>query len=88
MSNNVGIISAPTKLSRTIGNTIDILSTSSALNTLSGEIDIGFMAFDTDGTMGVCTTFTRDEYGVITYTFKTMSLNTEIDITTLLSQTY
>lgn len=87
MSNNVGIISSPTKLPRVIGDTLQITDPSS-INAITGAIDLGFIAFDTDGTMGVCTTFSRDENDNPIYTFRTTSLNTEIDITYLLNQDY
>ena len=87
MNNNVGVISLPIKLSRTIGDTLQITDPSS-INTITGAVDIGFIAFDTDGTMGVCTTLSRDEHDNPIYTFRTVSLNTEIDITYLLSQDY
>ena len=87
MSNNIGVLSSPTKFPRTIGGTLNITDPS-VLNAVSGEVDIGFMAFDTDGTLGVCTAFTRDQGGNPTYTFRTSSLNTEIDVQNILSQSY
>jgi len=87
MSNNIGVLSSPTKFPRTIGETLNITDPS-VLNAVSGEVDIGFMAFDTDGTLGVCTAFTRDQGGNPTYTFRTSSLNTEIDVQNILSQSY
>lgn len=85
MSNNIGVIS--TKLPRVIGETLNIIDPS-VINAVSGEVDIGFMAFDSDGTMGVCIEFTRDNTGLPTYTFRTSSLNTEIDVKNILSQSY
>ena len=87
MSNNIGVLSSPTKFPRVIGGTLNITDPS-VLNAVSGEVDIGFMAFDTDGTLGVCTAFTRDQGGNPTYTFRTSSLNTEIDVQNILSQSY
>ena len=87
MNNNVGVISEPIRLLRTIGGTLDITDPS-LINSITGEIDIGFIAFDSDGTMGVCTNFSRDENGNPIFTFRTMSLNTEIDIISFLSQKY
>ena len=87
MSNNIGVLSSPTKFPRAIGETLNITDPS-VLNAVSGEVDIGFMAFDTDGTLGVCTAFTRDQGGNPTYTFRTSSLNTEIDVQNILSQSY
>lgn len=86
MANNIGTIST-TKLSRTIGNSTTITD-ASQLTAISGFVDVGFMGFDTDGTMGVCTSFTRDQQDNPTYIFRTCSLNTEIDIQNILSQSY
>lgn len=77
MSNNVGTVSVT--LSRTIGNTTTITN-AAQITAISGYADVGFIAFDNDGTVGVCTSFTRDGNGDPTYTFRTCSLNTEIDI--------
>jgi hypothetical protein len=85
MSNNVGTISET--LSRTIGDTITITDASS-ITTVSGYADIGFIVFDNDGTMGICTSFTRDESDNPIYVFRTCSLNTQIDITATLQQKY
>ncbi len=87
MSNNIGVLSSPTKFPRTIGGTLNITDPS-VLNAVSGEVDVGFMAFDTDGTLGICTAFTRDQGGNPTYTFRTSSLDTEVDIDYILSQSY
>ena len=86
MANNIGTIST-TKLSRTIGNSTTITD-ASQLTAISGFVDVGFMGFDADGTMGVCTSFTRDQQDNPTYIFRTCSLNTEIDIQHILSQSY
>ena len=85
MSNNIGITS--TTLSRTIGNNTTI-NGASTITTLSGYVDIGFMVFDNDGTMGICTSFTRDQNDQPVYVFRTCSLNTEIDIQNILGQSY
>lgn len=85
MANNIGTVS--TTLSRTIGNTISITD-ATQITAVSGYADVGFIAFDNDGTMGVCTSFTRDQGGNPTYVFRTCSLNTEIDVQTILSQSY
>ena len=42
MSNNIGVLSSPTKFPRTIGGTLNITDPS-VLNAVSGEVDIGFM---------------------------------------------
>lgn len=85
MSNNVGWITE--KLPRNIGEEITI-TTPDKFNIISGEPDKGFIVYDDDGTMGVCSEFTRDETGEPTYKIKTVSLNTEIDIVNILSQSY
>lgn len=85
MANNIGTIS--TTLPRTVGNTITITDPS-LISAVSGFADVGFIAFDSDGTMGVCTSFTRDAQDNPTYIFRTCSLNTEIDIQHILGQSY
>lgn len=85
MSNNIGVTS--TTLSRTIGSTTTI-NGAGTITALSGYIDVGFMVFDDDGTMGICTSFTRDANEQPVYTFRTCSLNTEIDVQNILSQSY
>ena len=85
MANNIGTIS--TKLSRTIGDTITVTD-GSLITAIAGFTDVGFMVFDNDGTMGICTSFTRDASDNPIYTFRTCSLNTEIDIQSVLSQDY
>lgn len=85
MANNIGTINST--LPRVIGNSITITD-GSLITTVSGYADIGFIAFDNDGTMGVCTSFTRDENDEPIYTFRTCSLNTEIDIQSILGERY
>ena len=85
MANNVGATSAT--LSRTIGNTTSIID-ASQITAVSGYEDVGLIAFENSGTMGVCTSFTRDQDGNPTYVFRTCSLNTEIDVQSILSQSY
>jgi len=85
MANNIGTVS--TTLSRTIGQTTTITN-AAAITAVSGFADVGFIAFDNDGTMGVCTSFTRDQQDNPSYVFRTCSLNTEIDIQSILGQSY
>lgn len=85
MANNIGVTS--TTLSRTIGNSTTITD-ASTVTAITGFVDVGFMVFDNSGTMGVCTSFTRDSQDNPTYVFRTCSLNTEIDIQSILSQSY
>ena len=85
MSNNVGWITE--KLPRTIGEEITITSPDK-FNIISGEPDVGFIVYDDDGTIGICSQFTRDESGNPSYKIKITSLNTEIDIQNILSKNY
>lgn len=85
MANNIGTIKST--LPRVIGNSITVTD-GSLITTVSGYADIGFIAFDDDGTMGICTSFTRDENDEPIYTFRTCSLNTEIDIKSILGKSY
>lgn len=85
MANNVGTVS--TTLSRTIGTNTTVTGGAN-VTAISGYVDVGFIAFDNDGTMGVCTSFTRDANDQPVYIFRTCSLNTEIDVQSILSQSY
>ena len=85
MANNIGAIG--TTLSRTIGNPTTITD-GSLINAVSGYVDVGFIGFDNDGTMGICISFTRDQQDNPIYVFKTVSLNTEIDIQSILGESY
>lgn len=85
MSNNVGWITE--KLPRIIGEEITITSPDK-FDIISGEPDVGFIVYDDDGTIGICSQFTRDESGNPSYKIKTTSLNTEIDIQNILSKNY
>lgn len=85
MANNIGTVT--TTLSRTIGQNTTITG-GAGVTALSGYADVGFIAFDNDGTMGVCTSFTRDVNDQPIYVFRTCSLNTEIDIQSILGQSY
>lgn len=88
MANNIGITSE--KLPRVIGETMDFDTTSeiSSITMITGEMDLGCLIFDEDGTMGVCSGFKRDESNNPIYTVQTTTLNTEIDVQNLLSQSY
>ncbi len=85
MNNDVGTVS--TTLSRTIGSTTTITDATN-ITAISGYVDVGFIVFDNDGTMGVCTSFTRDSNDQPIYVFRTCSLNTEIDIQAILARSY
>ena len=83
--NNIGTISI--SLPRTIGNTLTVTDGNS-INAISGFVDVGFIAFDNNGSMGVCTAFSRDSQDNPTYVFRTCSLDTDIDIQSVLSVGY
>lgn len=86
--NNVGTTTYT--LPRTIGETMDFddpLELAS-IAIISGELSKGFLLFDVDGTMGICSNITLDEEGNPTYQFRTSTLNTEIDVQNILSQNY
>ena len=88
MSNNIGITSET--LPRVIGQTIDFDTTGewNAITMISGQLDLGAIIFDNDGTMGVCSDFTRDENNNPIYTIKTTTINTQIDIQAILGKSY
>lgn len=85
MANNIGTIS--TNLTRTIGGTTTITD-GSLITAVSGFTDVGFIGFDNNGTMGVCTSFSRDASDNPIYVFRTCSLNTEIDVQSILGESY
>ena len=88
MANNIGVTSL--KLPRLIGETVDfdISSEWDSVTMITGDLDLGCMIFDNDGTLGICTNFTRDDNDNPIYTLRTSSLNTEIDIQSMLSKNY
>lgn len=88
MSNNIGITSET--LPRVIGQTMDFDTTGewNSITMISGQLDLGAIIFDNDGTMGVCSEFTRDENNNPIYTIKTTTLNTQIDVQTILGKSY
>ena len=88
MSNNIGITSET--LPRVIGQTMDFDTTGewNSITMISGQLDLGAIIFDNDGTMGVCSEFTRDENNNPIYTIKTTTLNTQIDVQAILGKNY
>ena len=88
MSNNIGITTE--KLPRVIGQTMDFDTTGewNSITMISGQLDLGAIIFDEDGTMGVCSGFTRDENNNPIYTIQTTTLNTQIDIQAILEKSY
>ena len=88
MANNIGTTNI--KLPRIIGGTIDFDTTDewSFISMITGDLDLGAIIFDGDGTMGVCSKFNRDENQNPIYTIRTSTINTQIDIQKILSQSY
>lgn len=88
MANNIGITTET--LPRTIGQTVDFDTTGewNSITMFSGQLDLGAIIFDEDGTMGVCSNFTRDENNNPIYTVRTTTLDTQIDIQTILGKSY
>lgn len=88
MANNIGVTTL--KLPRVIGNTVDFDTTDewTSVTMVTGELDLGCIIFDEDGTMGVCSAFKRDTNNNPIYTIRTSTLNTQIDIASILSQSY
>lgn len=88
MANNVGITTE--NLPRTIGQTIDFDTTGewNSITMISGQLDLGAIIFDENGTMGVCSNFTRDENNNPIYTIRTMTLDTQIDVQAILGKSY
>ena len=88
MANNIGVTNL--KLPRIIGEVVDfdISSELDSVTMITGNLDLGCMIFDNDGTLSICTNFTRDDNDNPIYTLRTSSLNTEIDIQSMLSENY
>ena len=88
MANNVGITTE--NLPRTIAQTMDFDTTGewNSITMISGQLDLGAIIFDENGTMGVCSSFTRDENNNPIYTIRTMTLDTQIDVQTILGKSY
>lgn len=88
MANNIGLTSLT--LPRTIGATVDYDTTDeyTSVTMITGELDLGCIIFDDNGTMSVCSAFSRDSNNNPIYTLRTSTLNTQIDIQNILSQSY
>ena len=88
MANNIGVTT--TKLPREIGKAIDFDTTDewTSVTMITGNLDLGCILFDADGTMGICSRFRRDDNNNPIYTIRTSTLNTQIDIDNILSQRY
>ena len=88
MVNNIGVTTI--KLPRVIGATVQFDTTDewSSVNMITGDLDLGAIIFDEDGTMGVCSAFSRNDEQNPIYTIRTSTINTQIDIQQILSQSY
>ena len=88
MANNIGVTTI--KLPRVIGETVDFDTTDewTSVTMITGDLDLGCIVFDDDGTMGICSGFRRDSNNNPIYTIRTSTLNNEIDINNMLSQSY
>lgn len=88
MANNIGVTIK--KLPRVIGETVDFDTTDewTSVTMISGELDLGCMLFDDNGTMGVCSAFRRDTNNNPIYTIRTSTLNTGVDVQSILAQSY
>lgn len=78
MVNNIGYTTKT--LSKVIGE-INIFSTVEDLNsigTISGNLGLGYIIFDADGTMAVCTNVRIEENPI--YEFKTSSISGEVTV--------
>lgn len=88
MSNNIGITTE--NLPRVIGQTMDFDTTGewNSITMISGQLDLGAIIFDENGTMGVCSDFTRDDSNNPIYTIRTVTLDNQIDIQAILGKSY
>ena len=88
MSNNIGITTEI--LPRVIGQTIDFDTTGewNSITMISGQLDLGAIVFDENGTMGVCSNFTRDNNNNPIDTIRTVTLDAQIDIQAILEKSY
>lgn len=88
MANNIGITTET--LPRIIGQTVDFDTTGewNSITMFSGQLDLGAIIFDETGTMGVCSSFTRDDDNNPIYTVRTTTLDTQIDVQSILGKSY
>lgn len=86
MKNNIGITSEV--LPKTLGETQAFNINLNNITVTSGELGLGFILFDTDGTMGVCSQIVTDSDGNPTYTFVISALSAQTIIRALLDQSY
>ena len=88
MVNNIG--STTETLARVIGNTISVTDplNLNKISMIAGQLDTGAIITDEDGTIGVVVSYTTDANNKLVYTIRTTSVNTEIDIQEILSESY
>ena len=55
---------------------------------IAGQLDTGAIITDEDGTIGVVVSYATDANNKLVYTIRTTSVNTEIDIQEILSESY
>lgn len=88
MVNNIGTTTET--LSRTIGNTISVTDplNTNKISMITGQLDIGVILTDSNGTIGIVISYTTDANNKLVYTIRTTSINTEIDVQEILSESY
>lgn len=88
MVNNIGTTTET--LSRTIGDTISVTDplNEGKISMITGQLDIGVIVTDSDGTIGIVISYSTNDNGKLVYTIRTASVNTEIDVQEILSQSY
>ena len=88
MVNNIGTTTET--LSRTIGNTISVTDplNTNKISMITGQLDIGVILTDSNGTIGIVISYTTDTNNKLVYTIRTTSINTEIDVQEILSESY
>ena len=88
MVNNIGTTTET--LSRTIGNTISVTDplNTNKISMITGQLDIGVILTDSNGTIGIVISYTTDTNNKLVYTIRTASINTEIDVQEILSESY
>ncbi len=88
MANNIGVTTQT--FNRTIGGTTSITDplNQGLITMMAGQLGVGAMIFDGDGTMGICTAFVLNENQKYDYSFRTSSLNNEVDVQAILGRSY
>lgn len=59
-----------------------------SITMITGQLDLGAMLFDNNGTMGVCSGFTRNLDDNPICTIRTMTLDAQIDVQAVLGKRY